>query len=142
MTPNDKLQRAANARPAEHRWLVAHLIDAMGTEKRLLDELRRLTQMQRDAVARSDCASLDDATFGIQRVLQTLAEAGRRSRMITSRLGGASRMPLAEAVESLGLDPTPELLDAWNSLREASRLMEEELNGNRALLDDALANQP
>ena len=141
MTPNDTLPRA-DARPAEHRWLVAHLIDAMCTEKRLLDELRRLTHLQREAVAAADHASLDDATFGMQRVLQTLNEAGRRSRMITSQLGGPSNMPLAEVVESLGLDPSPELLDAWNGLRESSQLIDAELHGNRALLGDALANQP
>ena len=65
MTPNDTLARANGARPLEHRWLVAHLIDAMHTETRLLDELRRLTQLQRDAVAAADHGSLDDTALSI-----------------------------------------------------------------------------
>jgi len=74
--------------------------------------------------------------------LQTLGEASRRPRIINLRLGGSENVPLTDLVESLGMAATPELLAARDDLREAARLLEDEVRTNRALLSDALAVEP
>ncbi len=114
----------------------------MQTERRLLDDLGRLMRQQRAAIAADDHEALDDATFGMQRVLQTLSEASRRPRIINSQLGGGENVPLTDLAESLGLFAAPQLVEARDELREAARLLEAELRTNRELLGQALANQP
>jgi hypothetical protein len=141
MMPNENSTRAANHEPAQQRWLVGHLLDAIRTEQRLLQDLGRLMQQQRAAIATDDHEALDDATFGIQRILQTLSEASRRPRIINRQLGGAENMPLTALAESLGVFPPQQLLAARNDLREAARLLEDEVRTNRALLAEALGSE-
>ncbi|MGH7710202.1 MAG: flagellar export chaperone FlgN [Gemmatimonadaceae bacterium] len=141
MMPNENSTRAANRQPAQQRWLVGHLLDAIRTEQRLLQDLGRLMQQQRAAIAAEDHEGLDDATFGIQRILQTLGEASRRPRIINRQLGGAENMPVSDLAESLGVVPPQQLLTAQNDLREAARLLEDEVRTNRALLTEALRSE-
>jgi hypothetical protein len=139
--PNEISTRTANRQPAQQRWLAGHLLDAIRTEQRLLQDLGRLMQQQRAAIAAEDHEALDDATFGIQRILQTLGEASRRPRIINRQLGGAENMPLIALAESLGVFPPQQLLAARNDLREAARLLEDEVRTNRALLAEALGSE-
>ena len=119
-----------------------HLMDAIQTERRLLDDLGHLMRQQRAAIAADDHEALDDATFGIQRVVQTLSEASRRPRLIIAKLGGEDNIPIGDLAESLGLCATPELVEARNELREAGRVLEDELRTNRELLGRALTAAP
>jgi hypothetical protein len=119
-----------------------HLMDAIQTERRLLDDLGTLMRQQRAAIAADDHEALDDATFGIQRVVQTLSEASRRPRLINAQLGGGDNISLGELAESLGLSATPQLVEARNELREAARVLEDELRTNRELLGQALTAAP
>ncbi|HEV8362330.1 MAG TPA: flagellar export chaperone FlgN [Gemmatimonadaceae bacterium] len=140
--PNDSASESPSETQLQQRWLTEHLLDAVYTERRLLHDLGRLMRQQRAAIAADDYEALDDATFGIQRVLHTLGEANRRPRIINLRLGGSENVPLTDMVESLGMAATPELLAARDDLREAARLLEDEVRTNRALLSDALAIEP
>ncbi len=117
-------------------------MDAIQTERRLLDDLGSLMRQQRAAIAADDHEALDDATFGIQRVVQTLSEASRRPRLIIAKLGGGENIPIGDLAESLGLCATPELVEARNELREAGRVLEDELRTNRELLGQALTAAP
>lgn len=139
--PNDSYIETASETHVQQRWLTQHLLDAVYTERRLLHDLGRLIQLQRAAIAADDYEALDDATFGIQRVLQTLGEAGRRPRIINLRLGGSENVPLTDLIESLGMAATPELIAACDDLRESARLLEDEVRTNRALLSEALASK-
>lgn len=140
--PNDVALENSIETQAPQRWLTQQLLDAVYTERRLLLDLGRLMRQQRAAIAADDFEALDDATFGIQRVLQTLSEANRRPRIINMRLGGSENVPLTDLIESLGMDATPELLAARDDLREAARLLEDEVQINRGLLSEALAGKP
>jgi hypothetical protein len=137
MTPNDKAATAGHP-VRDPRWLTDQLLDVIQTERRLLHGLGRMMQQQRAAIAAEDHDALDDATFGIQRILQTLSEAGRRPRIINRELGGGESVPLTALAESLGVFPPSELLAARNDLREAARVLEDEVRTNRALLAEAL----
>lgn len=142
MEPNAHTASSPAGPPlAQRRWLTEHLMDAYRSEQRLLEELARLLVQQRAAIASEDSDALDDATFGIQRVMQTLSEAGRRPRLITSQLAGAGDTSPVDLIESLGLPATSELLAARDELRATARLLEDELRGNRSLLEEALADQ-
>jgi hypothetical protein len=116
-------------------------MDAYRSEQRLLEDLARLLLQQRAALASEDHEALDDATFGIQRVMQSLTEAGRRPRLITSQFRGAGDDSPVDLVEALGLPATSELLAARDELRVTARLLEDELRINRSLLEGALAHQ-
>lgn len=140
--PNATSATAAYLPRAEQRWLMEQLMDAIRTERRLLDDLGSLMRQQRAAIAAGDHEALDDATFGIQRVVQTLSEASRRPRLIKAQLGGGEEVSLGELAESLGLAATPELVEARNELREAARVLEDELRTNRELLGQALTATP
>jgi hypothetical protein len=140
--PNETVTESPSETRVQQRWLTQHLLDAVYTERRLLLDLSRLMKQQRAAIAADDFEALDDATFGIQRVLQTLGEANRRPRIINLRLGGSENLPLTDLIESLGMDAAPDLLAARDDLREAARLLEDEVQMNRALLTDALTTKP
>ena len=140
MAPNETLSHAEDA-SAKQRWLAEHLMDTIHTEHRLLQELRRVLQQQRAAIAALDHGAMDDATFGIQRIMQTLNEASRRPRLINQQLGGATSVPFTTLAESLGVSPSPELVQAQNDLREAARLLEDDVRTNRALLAQALGSE-
>ncbi|MGQ0639573.1 MAG: flagellar export chaperone FlgN [Gemmatimonadaceae bacterium] len=139
MTPNEQETAAAGRAPGNQRWLTGHLLDAIRTEQRLLKDLGRMMQEQRAAIVADDHEALDDTTFGIQRMLQNLNEAGRRPRIINRQLGGPQGAPLTALAESLGVFPPQQLMTARNDLREAARLLEDEVRSNRALLAEALA---
>jgi hypothetical protein len=137
--PNENPTSASGSHPGNQRWLTDHLLDALRTEQRLLQDLGRIMQRQRAAIAAEDYEALDDATFGIQRILQTLSEASRRPRLINRQLGGGEGVSLTALAESLCVLPPPQLLAARNDLREVARLLEDDVRTNRTLLAEALA---
>ncbi len=139
--PNDNLSRAEETASAKQRWLGEHLMDTIRTEQRLLEELRRFMQQQRAAIGALDHDALDDATFGIQRIMQTLNEASRRPRLINQQLGGAASVSFTALAESLGVLSSPHLVQAQHDLREAARLLEDDVRTNRALLAQALDSE-
>ena len=141
MAPNDTLPPAEETTSAKQRWLAEHLMDTIHTEQRLLQELRRVLQQQRAAIAALDHGALDDTTFGIQRIMHTLNEASRRPRLINQQLAGAASVPFTALAESVGVPPSPALVQAQNDLREAARLLEDEVRTNRALLAQALGSE-
>jgi hypothetical protein len=110
----------------------------MRTERRLLKDLERMMLQQRAAIAAGDPESLDDATFGIERILRTLGEASRRPRLINRQLGSSEAVPLAALAESLGGLPGHQLLAARDDLRETARLLEDAVRTNQALVALAL----
>jgi hypothetical protein len=119
---------------------VAHagaLADALHTETRLLGELTSVMRDQRDAIARDDLDSLDDAVFATHRVLLTLGEARRRRRALNDMLGDDD-LSLDRLSELYDGEPPPVLHAAIASLSHAARTLHREVDVNRRVLLHAI----
>lgn len=64
------------------------LVSALDEEVDLLDGLRKIFVVQREALAAGDPRALDDGIFAATRVMRTMEEARRRRRRLTERLIG------------------------------------------------------
>src|SRR5215207_5907568 len=56
------------------------LVDALGSERRLVDELTATMRRQRAAVAVDDLQAVDDSVFATHRLLATLGQARQRRK--------------------------------------------------------------
>jgi hypothetical protein len=115
------------------------MIDALGSERRLIEELTTIMRRQRAAVASDDLQGVDDSVYAVQRVLFTLSEARKRRRAISQRLGRGDDMPLRDLERLFGAAVTPALCDARDRLHEAVRTLSTEVTVNRRVLREALA---
>lgn len=125
---------------AQWSALVNGLADALGSERRLLDELVLAMHQQREAVAADDLAAIDDSVFAVQRILLTLGEARKRRRTLNVRLGQAEDLPLRELLERLGPHATDALRIARDELQRAAQRLARDVATNRQLLREALAS--
>ena len=115
------------------------VVDALNSERRLIEELTTIMRAQREAVGRDDLQAVDDSVHSVQRVLFTLGEARKRRRLLNRRMGRPEDAPLRELDEALGAQATPAFRQAREGLQRAARTLSEEVAVNRKLLREALA---
>ncbi len=118
---------------------VEALADAMGSEKRLIDELISIMRRQRSAVAVDDLQGVDDSVFATHRVLVTLNEARRRRRALNRMLGEREDISVDALDDVLGPRMTDGLRDVRDGLQLSARALSQEVAINRQVLRQALA---
>jgi hypothetical protein len=114
------------------------LLEALLSERHLIEELLSIVYKQREAVAADDLQGVDDSVFGVQRVLLTLNEARKRRRTINVRLGFDEDIPLRQLVELLGPLASEPLKRALDDLQKSARSLSREVAVNRQVLREAL----
>jgi hypothetical protein len=119
--------------------LVASLVEALTTERRLLDELRAVLSRQRDAVDADDLQAVDDSVFATHRVLVTLEEARQRRRHLNTLIGEREDLGVHALDVVLGTRMTPALHAAREDLRNTAHALSQEVAVNRRVLRVALA---
>jgi hypothetical protein len=115
------------------------MIDALGSERRLIDELIGLMRRQREAVGADDLQGVEETVYAVQRVLHTLGEARKRRRALNARFGQAEDLSLRDLEDALGPSFTPSVGEAREALQTAARTLSGEVAVNRRLLREALA---
>jgi len=115
------------------------MIDALGSERRLIEELIALMRRQRAAVAVDDLQGVEESVYAVQRVLHTLGEARKRRRALNVRFGCAEDVALRELEDALGPSFTPRLREVGEELQTAARTLSGEVAVNRRVLREALA---
>ncbi len=114
------------------------LVDCLGSEARLLDQLGGILRDQREGVAGSDVSRVDRSVHAAHRVLQTLAEARRRRYALVHVLTTRSDIPVAGLSDALGLEATPALRDGQAAVEARARTLSREVSLNRAVLTAAI----
>ena len=114
------------------------LLDALVTERRLLDDLVLQMRRQRSAVGADDIDSVDESVFATHRILATLGQARQRRRQLNELLGGNADMPLRELEDRLGPQADDRLREARARLQAAADTLSREVGMNRKLLREAL----
>ncbi|MBV9881230.1 MAG: flagellar export chaperone FlgN [Gemmatirosa sp.] len=116
------------------------LLDALRSERKLLDELAATMRRQRTAVGTEDLQSVDDSVFATHRILATLGQARVRRRQINRLLVGVDELPARELESVLGNDMTDALRGARDDLQAAAGVLAREVDVNRRVLREALAH--
>ena len=93
------------------------MIDALGSERRLIDELIGLMRRQRAAVGSDDLQAVEETVYAVQRVLCTLGEARKRRRALNVRFGRGEDLGLRELEDALGTSFTPRVREAREELQ-------------------------
>jgi hypothetical protein len=119
--------------------LIDGLVDALHTERRLVEELTAVMLRQRACVAAEDLQGVEDSVFAVQRILFTLGEARKRRRQINVRLGQDEDTALHTLVEALGARASEALVLSRASLQESARALAREVATNRQVLREALS---
>lgn len=114
------------------------LVDALVTERRLLDDLVLQMRRQRSAVGADDIDSVDESVFSTHRILATLGQARQRRRQLNELLGGNADMPLRELEDRLGPQADDRMREARTRLQNAADTLAREVGMNRKLLREAL----
>ena len=115
------------------------MIDALGSERRLIDELIGLMRRQRAAVGSDDLQGVEETVYAVQRVLCTLGEARKRRRALNVRFGRSEELALRELENALGSLFTPRVREAREELQAAAQTLSGEVAINRRVLREALA---
>jgi hypothetical protein len=115
------------------------MIDALGSERRLIDELIGLMRRQRAAVGSDDLQGVEESVYAVQRVLCTLGEARKRRRALNVRFGRGEELSLRDLEDALGALFTPHVREAREELQAAARTLSGEVAINRRVLREALA---
>lgn len=115
------------------------LLDALRSERRLLDDLAGVMRRQRTAVGGDDLPAVDDSVFATHRILATLGQARVRRRGINRLLVGAEELPARELERALGTGMTDALRAARDELQGSAAALAREVDVNRRVLRDALA---
>ena len=118
---------------------VAALMDALATERRLLDELARVLVVQREGISCDDLQALDESVFSAHRVFRTLQEARQRRRTLLRLIGTDEKSGLGDLESALGPGATPELMAVRDELLDAAERLARELTMNRRVIDGAIA---
>jgi FlgN protein len=114
------------------------LVDALGSENRLLGELVTVLRRQRDAVAGDDLQQIDDSVFATHRILVTLGEARRRRKSLNRILGGAENIGVEDMEAALGPRMTDAVRSARDGLKGTAKILSREVEMNRRVLRQAL----
>lgn len=115
------------------------MIDALGSELRLIEDLIGLMRRQRAAVGADDLQGVEESVYAVQRVLHTLGEARKRRRALNVRFGRGEDLGLRELEDALGESFTPKVRDAREALQSAAQTLSGEVAVNRRVLREALA---
>lgn len=119
--------------------LLDALVDALISERRLLDELISQMRRQRAAVAADDIQGVDDSTFATHRILATLGQARQRRRQLNLLIGGSEECTLADLERLLGSIADSRFSDARQRLQHAADMLTREVGMNRKLLREAIS---
>jgi hypothetical protein len=114
------------------------MIDALGSERRLIDELIGLMRRQRAAVGADDLQGVEETVYAVQRVLCTLGEARKRRRALNVRFGRAEDIGLRDLEDALGESFTPRVREVREELQAAAQTLSSEVAVNRRVLREAL----
>jgi hypothetical protein len=115
------------------------MIDALGSERRLIEELIGLMRRQRAAVGSDDLQGVEETVYAVQRVLCTLGEARKRRRALNVRFGRGEDLGLRDLEDALGSLFTPLVREAREELQAAAQTLSGEVAVNRRVLREALA---
>ena len=115
------------------------MVDALASERKLIDELIGLMRRQRAAVGADDLQGVEESVYAVQRVLHTLGEARKRRRALNVRFGKSEDLGLHDLEEALGGLFDPRMRDARAGLQDAARMLSGEVAVNRKVLREALA---
>lgn len=118
--------------------LLDALLDALVSERRLLDDLIAQMRRQRAAVGADDIQSVDDSTFATHRILATLGQARQRRRQLNLLLGGSEDCTLTELEQALGAQMGTRFVEARQRLQHSADLLTREVGMNRKLLREAI----
>lgn len=124
------------------------LLDALRTERKLVDDLAATMRRQRDAVAGDDLETVDDTVFATHRMLATLGQARLRRRQLNRLFAGADEVPVrtladaacAFAADARRADVADAVRDARDGLVAGAAALAREVDVNRRVLRDALAH--
>ena len=127
--------------PVPQHLAVAHdrVLDALASERRLIDELIGLMRRQRAAVGADNLQDVEESVYAMQRVLHTLAEARKRRRALNVRFGRGEDLGLRDLETALGASFTPRVREAREALQVAAQTLSGEVAINRHVLREALA---
>lgn len=114
------------------------MIDALASERRLIEELIGLMRRQRAAVGADDLQGVEETVYAMQRVLHTLGEARKRRRALNVRFGHAEDLNLRDLESALGAGFSPLVHEARAGLQNAAQMLSGEVAVNRRVLREAL----
>jgi hypothetical protein len=135
-TTTSSARGAATPSPAA----VDALTEALAAERKLIGELTDVMLRQRSAVGADDLQAVDDSVFATHRLLLTLGEARKRRRGINTLLGWREDAGVKQLEELLGDAMSPRLRTERDELQSAARELSREIEINRRVLREALAN--
>jgi len=115
------------------------LLDALRSERKLLDELVATLRRQRSAVGTDDLQAVDDTVFATHRILATLGQARVRRRQINRLIAGDEELPARELDDVLGEHMDDVIRAARDELQASAAALSREVDVNRRVLRDALA---
>lgn len=135
------LPNVSEAHPVSQPLAAARdrMIDALGSERRLIDELIGLMRRQRAAVGSDDLQAVEESVYAVQRVLHTLGEARKRRRALNVRFGRSEDLGLRDLEDALGSLFDGRMRDAREELQKAAQTLSGEVAVNRRVLREALA---
>lgn len=115
------------------------LVSAMDEEVALLENLRGVFEVQREALGSGDPTALDDGIFAATRVMRTMEEARRRRRRLMARLVG-DEIDLEELDLVLTGAVNRPVRNARDRVRIAASRLRDEVTVLRAILRTALSD--
>lgn len=130
------LETAPSLRQEDSREWAGQMVESVTGECLLLERLETVLLEQREAVRCDDLEALEDGTHAARKILRTLAAARRRRETLLELGTGDPRLPLAQ-LETTGLRPTPEFLEARQRLQGTAQRVSLALAINRRLLEEA-----
>jgi hypothetical protein len=110
------------------------LLDAIRAEAQQVNNLIHWLRRQRAAVIADQLEAIEDTTFGIQRVLRTLAEAHRLRAALSIKLGLAESPSTENAFDLLGEDAARLLRQETARLKALAAILASDAADNRSLL--------
>lgn len=116
------------------------LANALSAERALINDLIDVMLRQRSAVGADDLQGVDDSVFATHRLLLTLGEARKRRRGINSVLGWREDAGVKQLDELLGAAMPARIRTERDELQAAARRLSREIEINRRILREALAN--
>jgi hypothetical protein len=119
--------------------LLDAVLDALRSERRLVDDLATTMRRQREAVAVDDLGAVDDTVFATHRIVATLGQARLRRRQLNRLLAGRDEVGVRDLADVVGPQMTDALRAAADGLAEAAGALAREVDVNRRVLRDALA---
>lgn len=140
MSTPSKTARSSAASPPPSPAVIDALTDALSAERKLIGELTDVMLRQRSAVGADDLQGVDDSVFATHRLLLTLGEARKRRRGINTLMGWSEDAGVKQLDELLGDAMSPRLRSERDDLQTAARHLSREIEINRRVLREALAN--